>query len=218
MYDPSVGQFIEEDPIGFDDGGTNLYTYCENSPTNETDPSGLAPEPASKPPARPNVLTPESEKQWIIARAQWLKDHGAIRKTTKVGVIGSGAGSGGSTQDEPVMCEEQASDLINRLGNNYKFWKISAYNRTRTNWGKHGWSRNGLSFYLASEVWNVVRVDPKTSSGEPWVMSPFWGYQNETPTVDVYPLDEFKGLFPGDGDYDPKPEYHFELRKDVPPG
>ncbi len=42
MYDPSVGQFIEEDPIGFDGGDTNLYRSCGNSPTNATDPSGEA--------------------------------------------------------------------------------------------------------------------------------------------------------------------------------
>jgi hypothetical protein len=40
MYDPTVGQFISEDPIGFNDGGTNTYEYCDNSPTNATDPTG----------------------------------------------------------------------------------------------------------------------------------------------------------------------------------
>jgi hypothetical protein len=40
MYDPTIGQFISEDPIGFDDGGTNMYEYCGNSPTNATDPTG----------------------------------------------------------------------------------------------------------------------------------------------------------------------------------
>ena len=42
MYDPTVGQFIEEDPVGFDAGDTNLYRYCGNSPTNARDPSGMA--------------------------------------------------------------------------------------------------------------------------------------------------------------------------------
>jgi RHS repeat-associated protein len=40
-YDPSLGRFISEDPIGFSAGDTNLYRYVSNSPTNFTDPSGL---------------------------------------------------------------------------------------------------------------------------------------------------------------------------------
>jgi RHS repeat-associated protein len=40
-YDPSVGQFISQDPIGFSAGDANLYRYVGNSPTNFTDPSGL---------------------------------------------------------------------------------------------------------------------------------------------------------------------------------
>jgi hypothetical protein len=40
-YDPGVGRFISEDPIGFDGGDPNLYRYVGNSPINFTDPSGL---------------------------------------------------------------------------------------------------------------------------------------------------------------------------------
>jgi hypothetical protein len=38
-YDPAVGRFISEDPIGIA-GGTNLYTYGGNDPINHRDPSG----------------------------------------------------------------------------------------------------------------------------------------------------------------------------------
>jgi hypothetical protein len=38
MYDPTVGRFLSEDPIGED---VNLYRYCHNSPTNRVDPTGL---------------------------------------------------------------------------------------------------------------------------------------------------------------------------------
>nr|WP_250564674.1 RHS repeat-associated core domain-containing protein [Adonisia turfae] len=41
-YDPAVGRFISEDPLGFDAGDANLYHYVFNSPTNYTDPSGEA--------------------------------------------------------------------------------------------------------------------------------------------------------------------------------
>jgi RHS repeat-associated protein len=40
-YDPKIGRFISEDPIGFDEGDTNLYGYVRNSPSNLVDPSGL---------------------------------------------------------------------------------------------------------------------------------------------------------------------------------
>jgi RHS repeat-associated protein len=39
-YDPALGRFLSQDPIGFEAGDANFYRYVENSPTNATDPSG----------------------------------------------------------------------------------------------------------------------------------------------------------------------------------
>ena len=41
MYDPKLGRFISEDPIGFAGGEINLYGYVGNSPTGKRDPLGL---------------------------------------------------------------------------------------------------------------------------------------------------------------------------------
>jgi hypothetical protein len=49
MFDPSVGRWFEEDPQGFAAGDPNLFRDVTNNPTNATDPSGLAPEPAPAP-------------------------------------------------------------------------------------------------------------------------------------------------------------------------
>ena len=38
-YDPTVGRWINEDPIGYEAGDTNLYRYVGNAPRNDTDPS-----------------------------------------------------------------------------------------------------------------------------------------------------------------------------------
>ncbi|MBI4619432.1 MAG: RHS repeat-associated core domain-containing protein, partial [Desulfobacterales bacterium] len=42
-YDPNVGRFISEDPIGFEGGDVNLMVYVGANPVNEIDPSGLFP-------------------------------------------------------------------------------------------------------------------------------------------------------------------------------
>ena len=41
MYDPSVGRFASEDPIGFLGGDVNLFGYVGGRPVEATDPSGL---------------------------------------------------------------------------------------------------------------------------------------------------------------------------------
>ncbi len=41
-YDPNLGKWISQDPIGFAGGDANLYRYAGNGPTNAKDPFGLA--------------------------------------------------------------------------------------------------------------------------------------------------------------------------------
>jgi len=43
-YDPTVGRFASEDPIGFK-SGIDFYTYVRNDPTDLLDPLGLSPTP-----------------------------------------------------------------------------------------------------------------------------------------------------------------------------
>src|SRR5262245_38727627 len=67
MFDPTVGRWLQEDPIGFDANDPNLYRYVKNTPTNAPDPSGMRPEPpAQNPPVTidvPNIFTSEGQGQ-----------------------------------------------------------------------------------------------------------------------------------------------------------
>ena len=41
MYSPTLGRFMQTDPLGYDGDGPNLYAYVLNDPANFTDPLGL---------------------------------------------------------------------------------------------------------------------------------------------------------------------------------
>jgi hypothetical protein len=41
MYDPRVGRWLSQDPIGFAGGDANLYRYVGNNPTDAIDTTGL---------------------------------------------------------------------------------------------------------------------------------------------------------------------------------
>ncbi|MHC1727572.1 MAG: RHS repeat protein [Syntrophobacteraceae bacterium] len=66
-YDPGVGRFISEDPIGFAGGDVNLFAYVQNNPVKWVDPEGLQAVPAPSPgiplPLPPVVIpgTPENK-------------------------------------------------------------------------------------------------------------------------------------------------------------
>jgi len=40
-YNAKVGKFLSKDPIGLEEGGSNLYAYVSNNPVNTLDPLGL---------------------------------------------------------------------------------------------------------------------------------------------------------------------------------
>ncbi|HEX2710931.1 MAG TPA: RHS repeat-associated core domain-containing protein [Candidatus Acidoferrales bacterium] len=61
-YDPNVGRFLSEDPLGFN-AGLNFYNYVSANPTNLADPFGLytyKPPKPGKPPIPP--VSPQLDK------------------------------------------------------------------------------------------------------------------------------------------------------------
>ena len=46
-YDPTIGRYVESDPIGLN-GGVDAYVYSLNNPTNSTDPFGLCPDTSGR--------------------------------------------------------------------------------------------------------------------------------------------------------------------------
>ncbi len=55
IYSPTLGRFMQSDPIGYGDG-MNMYNYVKSDPVNFNDPLGLAVGmvPTPQPPSRPN--------------------------------------------------------------------------------------------------------------------------------------------------------------------
>jgi RHS repeat-associated protein len=55
-YDPSIGRFISQDPLGYAGSGVNLYGYGNEDPIDASDPSGLEPQVCYQTPFSAGVL------------------------------------------------------------------------------------------------------------------------------------------------------------------
>ncbi len=68
-YDPSIGRWLSEDPIGFAGDPSNVYRYAGNAATQVTDPSGLQP--------CPPILATDNLPDWIVFNkfSTWLRPY-----------------------------------------------------------------------------------------------------------------------------------------------
>lgn len=67
LYDPTVGRWISEDPIGFD-AGAKLYAYVDDAATMNIYSSGEAPNKKQTAPSMPHELT---DKPGAIREGHW---------------------------------------------------------------------------------------------------------------------------------------------------
>jgi len=89
-YDPSIGRFLTQDPLGVDGGDLNLYRYVGNSPVLNGDPAGTGPNLGSSflpPPGPP--LAPQTAIS-VVTESTPAFEYGAYG-------YGSGALSGSSS-------------------------------------------------------------------------------------------------------------------------
>ncbi len=61
-YSPALGRWMEEDPVGYASGDSNLYAYVRSRPTTRVDPTGTIDEPELLPPPAEEVPIPKPGK------------------------------------------------------------------------------------------------------------------------------------------------------------
>ena len=71
-YDPKLGRFLTEDPIGFS-GGNNFYAYVGNAPTINVDPLGLGP---WRPPTELRGCFTQEQRAYCD---EYCKDKGGVK-------------------------------------------------------------------------------------------------------------------------------------------
>lgn len=91
MYDPSIGRWLSEDPIGHEAADPNLYRYVGNSPITAVDPTGLLSQtlvsddsvtlgPNGEFRVKTQFVLNEGEDDGIIIQRVWYINFGIMRE------------------------------------------------------------------------------------------------------------------------------------------
>ncbi len=75
MFQPNLGRWLQEDPIGFAGGDQNLYGYESNNPASEIDPFGL------------QIAPPVTDEDELLAKVGDLKAAMSDGRMSKVDAI-----------------------------------------------------------------------------------------------------------------------------------
>ena len=99
-YHPTLGRFLEQDPIGILDN-INLYSYVNNNPVNWIDPLGLEKEPGGE-------LPPNKEEPWW---PDWVED-----------ILPEYGNYGGPGKTDPNFERPPKDSLDNLFKEHDKYW------------------------------------------------------------------------------------------------
>jgi RHS repeat-associated protein len=118
FYDPTIGRFIQPDPLGFGGGDANLFRFCHNDPVNKRDPYGLDDDDPNGPqtPYRTDNAVPGAGDVWADYPGVVVTGVPALGRLDRIGAL-AGEGSSRDTGGSPgtLYAQNTLPPMSNRV-------------------------------------------------------------------------------------------------------
>ena len=224
-YDPEIGRFISEDPVGFAGGDINLYSYVGNNPLNFIDPFGFwrcfPSDPPVGKPSNPaldivqgaldvaglapvvGILADLTNAGISTARGNYAD--AALSMAAAIPIVGTAAGAGKlakrattlyrAVKEAELKSIKSTKSFTNPRGIENKYFSTTA--EGASSYGKQASKAFGDGPYT------IIKTEIPTSSITP-NMRVSNGVDGGIPTV-VVPTNKLSGLKPQPLNYSPIP-------------